>query len=91
VPWAKDDFLAAIQQKADYNDPAMPLVRRVDIKLEDVYRSDLPGCARHPTAGAIVQHSYHIDPQTSLPVDRFTGMALCAECEALVQYIDHRN
>ena len=73
----------------DENFNPVPTTTRVDIKIEDIHRMDLPGCPRHPTAGAIQQHSSWSDPDGRH--NRFTGVVICAECSAKIMDIDPRS
>lgn len=68
---------------------AMPTVTKVDVKVEDIHRTDLPGCPRHRTAGAIQQHTSWSDPDGRH--NRFSGVLTCAECGALVDTVDPQS
>jgi len=83
MPWEE------IQVDEDHQE-VMPEVNRVAVKIEDIHRTDLPGCPRHRTAGAIQQHSSWSDPDGTRH-NRFTGVLLCAECGAGVGNVDPKS
>ena len=78
------DQMAEIRRNAA-KDPNMPETYRAEVKIEDIHRTDLPGCPRHRTAGAIMQHSSHTDPDGRH--NRYTGYLMCAECFAFIDWI----
>lgn len=80
MPWEQIN----IDEEYEQVNP-IPTTTRVDVKLEDIHRMDMPGCPRHRTAGAIQQHSSWTDPDGRH--NRFTGVAICAECGAKVSDI----
>lgn len=78
------DMMAEIRRNAAAQQNQAPDVHRAVIKLEDIHRTDLPGCPRHRTAGAIQQHSSWTDPITGERHNHWTTILLCAECAALL-------
>jgi len=79
MPWEH------VQLDAEGN--VIPNVQRVNVKVEDVHRTDLPGCPRHKTAGAIQQFTSWTDPDGTKH-NRWTGYMICAECAAFLGSID---
>jgi len=74
MPWEQ------VQIDADGN--VIPDVRRVDVKVEDVHRTDLPGCPRHKTAGAIQQFTSWKDPDGTKH-QRWTGSSFVPNAQRL--------
>lgn len=85
MPWERVD----VDEHYDEVTNPLPEVHRVDVKVEDIHRTDLPGCPRHRTAGAIQQHTSWSDPDGRH--NRFTGYLICAECAAFLGYIDPQS
>lgn len=77
------DMMSDIRKQAAEQSSVIPEVNRVYSHIEDIHRTDLPGCPRHPTAGAIQQHMSWTDPDGTRH-NRFTGVGMCAECGAQV-------
>lgn len=77
MPWERIDV------DENFEESKMPTVQRVHSKVEDIHRTDLPGCPRHPTAGAIQQHMSWSDPDGTRH-NRFVGIGTCADCGAQV-------
>ena len=74
------------QVQVDTEGNIIPTVNRINVKVEDVHRTDLPGCPRHRTAGAIQQFTSWTDPDGEH--NRWTGYLICAECAMFLGNID---
>lgn len=79
MPWEQ------VQIDAEGN--AIPNVNRIEVKVEDVHRTDLPGCLKHRTAGAIQQFTSWKDLDGT-EHHRWTGYLICAECSTFLDNID---